>query len=420
MNDRDALFAAILAHPDEDTPRLAFADWLEEHGDPGYAAFIRKQIELAQVPEWDPLWIRTWNRERTTASGYLYDQLAPKLPDGLKGSSLGFRQFRRGFPWHVESTGPEPFLKHADELFAAFPLQALTIHATQRWRDPIDLTALFASPHLARLKSFSITLARLTAETIRQMQACPYLRNVSTVVTNFAGFLPGSLPALLRPPLIEQLDSLCLQTSSVAWQDVAAGLADAGGPHRLRSFVVTESSSARFSMSKAFDAPVLRGLKEFEITGYEMGESNFRALCAAPVLNGLESLTLNKTKPGVPGVKVLAECPALRGLKRLRLGSNHIGPVAVKALARSPHLSGLQVLDLHNNPLGDKGAVALAEAPWMANLIGLELMHCDVGDTGAEALLDALPAGQLVHLYISSGTNLSDRVRQKIAAKFGA
>jgi uncharacterized protein (TIGR02996 family) len=33
VNDRDALFAAILAHPDEDTPRLAFADWLEERGD---------------------------------------------------------------------------------------------------------------------------------------------------------------------------------------------------------------------------------------------------------------------------------------------------------------------------------------------------------------------------------------------------
>ena len=33
MDDRRALMAAILANPDEDTPRLALADWLQEHGD---------------------------------------------------------------------------------------------------------------------------------------------------------------------------------------------------------------------------------------------------------------------------------------------------------------------------------------------------------------------------------------------------
>ncbi len=29
-SDRDALIAAILAHPDEDTPRLIFADYLTD------------------------------------------------------------------------------------------------------------------------------------------------------------------------------------------------------------------------------------------------------------------------------------------------------------------------------------------------------------------------------------------------------
>ncbi|MBY0457976.1 MAG: TIGR02996 domain-containing protein, partial [Gemmataceae bacterium] len=33
MTDRDALLAAICANPAEDTPRLAFADWLDEHAD---------------------------------------------------------------------------------------------------------------------------------------------------------------------------------------------------------------------------------------------------------------------------------------------------------------------------------------------------------------------------------------------------
>ena len=48
MSDEDALLAAIAAHPDEDTPRLMYADWLDEHGQPVRAEFIRVQIELAR------------------------------------------------------------------------------------------------------------------------------------------------------------------------------------------------------------------------------------------------------------------------------------------------------------------------------------------------------------------------------------
>src|SRR5262245_14967745 len=51
MGDEAALLAAILAQPDEDVPRLMYADWLDEHGDAagrGHAAVIRLQIELTR------------------------------------------------------------------------------------------------------------------------------------------------------------------------------------------------------------------------------------------------------------------------------------------------------------------------------------------------------------------------------------
>ncbi|QEL18859.1 TIGR02996 domain-containing protein [Limnoglobus roseus] len=42
MTDRAALLAAITAAPEEDDlPRLVFADWLEEHGDPEWAFAVR-------------------------------------------------------------------------------------------------------------------------------------------------------------------------------------------------------------------------------------------------------------------------------------------------------------------------------------------------------------------------------------------
>ena len=40
-----ALLAAIRANPDEDTPRLMYADWLDEHGRAKRAAYIRAAVE---------------------------------------------------------------------------------------------------------------------------------------------------------------------------------------------------------------------------------------------------------------------------------------------------------------------------------------------------------------------------------------
>ena len=48
------LLAAIIAHPDEDTPRLVYADWLQENGDPDRAEFIRLHIEWDRRPPYAP------------------------------------------------------------------------------------------------------------------------------------------------------------------------------------------------------------------------------------------------------------------------------------------------------------------------------------------------------------------------------
>src|SRR5947208_2588940 len=47
MSDEAALLAAIRANPDEDTPRLVYADWLDENEQAPRAEFIRLQIQLA-------------------------------------------------------------------------------------------------------------------------------------------------------------------------------------------------------------------------------------------------------------------------------------------------------------------------------------------------------------------------------------
>lgn len=54
MTDRDALLAAIIAEPDEDTPRLMFADWLQENGEADRGEFVRLQVEAGAAEPFSP------------------------------------------------------------------------------------------------------------------------------------------------------------------------------------------------------------------------------------------------------------------------------------------------------------------------------------------------------------------------------
>lgn len=52
MTHADAFIASILAHPEDDLPRLVYADWLEENGDHERSEFIRVQCEICRLMMW--------------------------------------------------------------------------------------------------------------------------------------------------------------------------------------------------------------------------------------------------------------------------------------------------------------------------------------------------------------------------------
>jgi uncharacterized protein (TIGR02996 family) len=126
MSEEDALLAAIAAHPDEDTPRLAYADWLDEHGRHARAEFIRIQIERARIPAAhletdDPRHDELFARERELLANHLREFLGPLAlsPDVL--------EFRRGFVSEVD-LHVHDFLGHAERLAALRPLPAVTVY----------------------------------------------------------------------------------------------------------------------------------------------------------------------------------------------------------------------------------------------------------------------------------------------------
>lgn len=53
MGEDEAFLAVVRAHPADDMPRLVYADWLDERGDPR-GDFLRLESQLRRIPEADP------------------------------------------------------------------------------------------------------------------------------------------------------------------------------------------------------------------------------------------------------------------------------------------------------------------------------------------------------------------------------
>src|SRR5262249_39331179 len=111
---------AIAERPDEDMPRLIYADWLEERGDPR-AEFIRVQCTLASpdTPYTQRADLKA--TERALRAAHLAVWARP-LTDLGAWSVL----FRRGLPEAV-TMRTEDFLKHAETLFTQAPVRDLSL-----------------------------------------------------------------------------------------------------------------------------------------------------------------------------------------------------------------------------------------------------------------------------------------------------
>ena len=99
MTDHDALLRAVCAHPDDDTPRLVFADYLEETGDADRAAFVRAQVEAARLPDWEPFPVFCRHRRPDWHTGRPWKAT---LPEG-HGWQVAWVDlpFRRGFGYRI-------------------------------------------------------------------------------------------------------------------------------------------------------------------------------------------------------------------------------------------------------------------------------------------------------------------------------
>jgi uncharacterized protein (TIGR02996 family) len=393
MTDREALQRAILHNPDDDTPRLIFADFLDEEGEPDRAAFIRAQVELAGTPEYDPRWVRARYHDRDALTGRPWLDSLPPLPshDGL---SWPPEPFRRGFPTVVRAYGGAAFAEHADAVFALAPVDSLEL-----WGVRTGEPELTDSPWLSRLRALSLPegISRITAQRVLNSA---HLTRLTDLRIGSGMTPPVAADVIVSSRAFKRLTAFGYRDDSRTHAIVTALTRLADPPHLERLDLASNRITAD-TLEYLLGAPVLEGVVELDLSDNNLRGDGVRAMADAS-LPALRVLKLTRTVPDAGAVRALAESPQMDGLRSLSLAGNVLPHRAAVAVAQSPRAANLRVLDFRTNRVGAAGAAAIAHSSHMRGLIELNLSENLIEDPGAFALAESPHLDALVALDVSA------------------
>jgi uncharacterized protein (TIGR02996 family) len=361
MTDGPALLQAILDQPEDDLPRLAYADWLDEQGgdeERDRAELIRLGVELerrlAQRPDRHEL--EAFARQLLVTAPGPFDfrrQVDPQSEDRIAEllARHGERwaapfinrasawAFRRGFVEEV-ALPPDWLALHARDLFAAAPLRAVHLRST------IGLKKLAELPELARLRRLGTLHLRMGPGAAAALGANPHLSALRALNLRQEAITDKGLRALARPGHLAGLTELGLWVN-----DLTAAGAEVLANH-----------------------PTFRNLERLDLGVNRIGDLGMRHLAASRQLGSLTWLRVWNNRIGPAGARALAELPGLRSLRFLQIGGNHLDNAGVVALAVSPHLASLEGLVLLGVRFNADTARVLARSPHLA---GLKLLRVD-------------------------------------------
>ena len=367
-SDAEPFLQRIRAFPDDDAPRLIFADWLDEQGgrESDRAAFIRIQVALANIHPEDVRRPGLLVSERDLLDANKSDWEAP-----VRGLGTG-PVFRRGFVEEVKVAARQ-FLRHADELFAAGPIRHIHLLDVGQ-----NLDAVMKSPFLSRLTALTVFAQHAGEALARGVARCSHL----------AG-----------------LQSLNLGRNRLE-DDAAIHLAGSQHLTNLVELDLAENEISEAGARALAASLTLTNVKRLELRHNPLGPGGAEALAGSERLASLEYLGLGGSAVGVPRLHALARMTDLLRIPSLDLTGNRLGPNGLKAiLHRSPNDASpvrLRELDLSHNELGEGGARVLAECKALKDLQVLRIAGCGITDAAAEWIANSPLLNKLVALDLAN------------------
>lgn len=380
------LIAAMVRTPDEDGPRLVYADALTAEGDPR-GDFISLQCRRAAQPD-DEARKKLKLLENKLLATHRTAWLAP-LAQALvhrnrRNEPVTFEvdcEFERGFANSL--VVPAAALSNVRELFLAAPLlrqlqvvmNRFNLNDPDQFEWPVRLKGCFDAPEFLRLSSLSLRIEGLgndAADAIATATSLRELTHLHLGVSRWDGAVTTSaltdrgVAALTASEGLPRLERLDLSNNRIGLE----------GVERLvqRNWPLKELSLANNLIGSRRASEVLtqfKHLRALDLGRCELSPADARTLASSTNLSSLEHLGLEHCQLGADGAEAFIEALTWPNLTSLDLSYNLLGDAGALAVAESPKLASLRSLQLGHNRIGKKGAKALASSPHLSSLTRL-------------------------------------------------
>lgn len=202
MPSTSAFLQAILAAPEQDAPRLVYADWLEERGDPR-GEFIRLQVALEHLPAGSSQRSELDRRAREL----LAKHEAEWIGDILRNRAVW--RFRRGFVEHI--TMPAVYLlTYAGRIWECEPAVSVNVTDLNQYASAVALL-----PQLANLRRLNIGRNSVGDEALLPFAQSHCVRNLETLCAWGCRLGDESAIALAYSPILSKLRTVDLSKNMV-------------------------------------------------------------------------------------------------------------------------------------------------------------------------------------------------------------
>jgi hypothetical protein len=247
--DPTELRRMVIAHPDDDAPRHAYAAAMLVQAHPfarTIGAFTAAQLHVAEAfrhdPRADVTRLRSWRSEPAFVSTTAFragDTLRPWFIDELRAlmssGLVGWPQVYRGFVERVAMRAGR-FLELADELFRVAPIRHLVLICV-----PEVVDQLAASPHLARIRSISLPrhsgADELSDDTVARLVASPHLSQLAHLrLVHQQGLSARAFERIATTATLPQLSHLEIYTPLRLGEHDAATYDPIGRSERMIAF----------------------------------------------------------------------------------------------------------------------------------------------------------------------------------------
>jgi uncharacterized protein (TIGR02996 family) len=387
-----ALLAALKAEPDDDTPKLALADWLEEQdyaADRARGEFLRALVAIDRISPGDP--------SRPSALARLND-LWRNHPAWLGPlQAAGFRCSHTSARWGMLFPGID-----GTQLVSA---KALAVAGSEEYAWVAGLSFSRIGPRQNRRFAHS--------PLIESLIGLRYDRCVeeATPMVDLSG-APGA----------SGLKYLTLCAARIGAEGIAALAGTTGSTSNLGKLRELSLQMCDIGGDAGFrllcNSPALNELRMLDVTSTGLTIHSARAFADGVGLPALREMSFEGGAIGPDGTLILVHTANVGRLRRLNLSSNGVADYGVEAVCRSEHVRSLEYLDLSNNLLTRRAAIALASTENLDGLEELVLRRNNIDEEGALALAKARGLKYLSSLNIG-GNDIGPRGAAALRERFG-